>query len=847
MAYTINLTNGTVFATIADGTINQIASGTPAVPLVTLVGKNYAGYGEFLDENFVHILESGSNSVAPTSPLTGQLWWDSSNNILKIYSGAGFKSITGSTSSASAPTTTVIAGDLWFDSSNQQLKVYTGSAWLVVGPGYTSAQGTSGAIPETILNNVGATKYITSLYVNNVRVGVVFDGASFTPQASLQAAFPTIYPGLTLSSTVSGAVFAGSATNAQLLDSLDSSQFMRTDANTSTTGILRVQNNTGIFVGVSNVFNVNTTSTDANVKSNISGGNLIIQANVAGTTYNVATALGANGTFAVANAATVGTTLAVTGNSSGGNLTTAGQVSATANITGGNIITAALVQGATVSSTANVQAGNLRTVGLISATGNITSAANIAGTYILGNGSQLTGLSLGVSVTKFVNGTTEGNIGVADGNINFNVTGASNVLVLTTGTAYFAGGANVTSVEKGGSNVVGNIGATTGGWFNQAFIAGVNSTTVSASGNVTGGNLITAAAISAASVSASGNITGGNVLGGANVNATTHTGTTVSVTANITGGNVLTSGLISATGNITGGNIAATNHTGTTASVTGNITGGNILTGGLVSATGNVTGNYILGNGALLTGVITSVANINNGTSNVVVVSSGGNVSIGVGGTSNVAVFATTGEYVTGLISASGNITGGNILTGGLISAAGAVTGASLTVSTGNIAGGNINNNNTAGVGNIGTATVGFNTVFALATSAQYADLAERYAADAVLEPGTVVELGGTHEITQSQQDLSDAVFGVISTSPAHLMNAGAGNDTTHPPVAIIGRVPTKVTGAVRKGDRLVSAGNGTARAAQPGEATWFNVIGRALENKDFEELGVIEATVSVK
>ena len=209
MAYTINLTNGTVFATIADGTINQIASGTPSVPLVTLVGKNYAGYGEFLDENFVHLLESGSNSVAPTSPLTGQLWWDSSNNILKVYSGAGFKTITGSTSSASEPTTTVIAGDLWFDSSNQQLKVYTGAAWLVVGPGYTSAQGTSGAIPETILNNVGATKYITSLYVNNVRVAVVFDGASFTPQASLQAAFPTIYPGMTLSSTVSGAVFAG--------------------------------------------------------------------------------------------------------------------------------------------------------------------------------------------------------------------------------------------------------------------------------------------------------------------------------------------------------------------------------------------------------------------------------------------------------------------------------------------------------------------------------------------------------------------------------------------------------------------------------------------------------------
>ena len=725
MAYTINLTDGTVYATIADGTINQIASGTPSVPLVTLVGKNYAGYGEFLDENFVHLLESGSNTIAPSSPLTGQLWWDKTNNLLKVYSGTGFKTITGSTSSASEPTTTVIAGDLWFDSSNQQLKVYTGAAWLVVGPGYTSAQGTSGAIPETILNNVGATKYITSLYVNNVRVGVVFDGASFTPQASLQAAFPTIYPGLTLSSTVSGAVFAGSATNAQLLDSLDSSQFMRTDANTSTTGILRVQNNTGMFVGVSNVFNVNTTTTDANIKSNISGGNLIIQANVAGTTYNVAQALGSNGTFAVSNAATVGTTLNVTGNTTGGNLLTAGLVSAAGNVTGGNIITAALVQGATLSATANVQAGNLRTGGLISATGNI-SAANISGTYFLGNGSQLSGLSLGVSVTKFVNGTTEGNIPLVDGNIAFTVAGTSNVLVLTTSTAYFAGGANVPSIEKGGSNIVGNIGAVTGGWFQNAWIQGVNSTTVSASGNVTGGNLITAGAISAASVSASANVTGGNINTGAQVSAT------------------------------------------------GNITGGNILTGGRVSATANVNG-------------------------------------------------------------------------GNIISAA-AISGTSLTVTTGSVTLGSIINGNAGNaVGNIGSSSNYFNTVFALATSAQYADLAERYAADSVLEPGTVVDLGGTHEITQSQQDLSNNVFGVISTAPAYMMNSGAGDNDTHPPVAIIGRVPTKVLGIVRKGDRLVSAGNGCARAAQPGEATWLNVIGRALENKDSDGLGTIEATVSVK
>jgi hypothetical protein len=559
-------------------------------------------------ENFSSTSSGGNPTVAQlNSPLVGQLWWDKTNTLLKVYSGTGgWKTISSATSSSSQPSPSVV-GDLWYSTTNQQLNVCTvggnPGTFIVVGPGYSSAQGTSGAIPETILDNVGATKYITSLYVQNVRVAIVYYSASFTPEASVASAFPTIFPGVTLSSSVAGAVFAGSATNAQLLDSLDSSQFMRADANTATTGILRVQNNTGMFVGAANVFNVNTTTTDANIKSNISGGNLIIQANVSGTTFNVAQALGSNGTFAISNAATVGTTLGVTGNSSGGNLTTGGQVSATGNITGGNILTAGLVQGATLSATANVQAGNLRTSGQVSATGNITSQANIAGTFFLGNGSQLTGLSLGVSVTKFVNGVTEGNIGVTDGNVNFNVAGTSNVLVLTSGTAFFAGNVSTIGIEKTGTNAIGNIGSSS---------------------------------------------------------------------------------------------------------------------------------NY-------------------------------------------------------------------------------------------------------------------FNRVFATATTALYADVAERFAADDVLEPGTVVELGGAKEITRSTEDLSENVFGVISTRPAYTMNGGAGEDDTHPAVAMTGRVPVKCVGTVRKGDRLVSAGEGVARAAQPGEATAFNVIGRSLENKHTAELGTIEAIVTIK
>ena len=113
--------------------------------------------------------------------------------------------------------------------------------------------------------------------------------------------------------------------------------------------------------------------------------------------------------------------------------------------------------------------------------------------------------------------------------------------------------------------------------------------------------------------------------------------------------------------------------------------------------------------------------------------------------------------------------------------------------------------------------------------------------------PGTVVELGGSAEITRSMTELSENVFGVISTNAAYLMNSAAGDNLTHPPIAMTGRVPVRVVGIVKKGDRLVSAGNGIARAANPGEATAFNVIGRSLINKVDSDEGIVEAIVTIK
>jgi Peptidase_G2, IMC autoproteolytic cleavage domain len=173
------------------------------------------------------------------------------------------------------------------------------------------------------------------------------------------------------------------------------------------------------------------------------------------------------------------------------------------------------------------------------------------------------------------------------------------------------------------------------------------------------------------------------------------------------------------------------------------------------------------------------------------------------------------------------------------------LTGAnSVTRFTGNIAPTQVTTSRLAGGGTVqGVWTLEQGARF----QATYADLAERFEADQPYEPGTVVEIGGTKEITAVVAELSETVFGVVSNTAAMLMNGAAGDDATHPPVAVSGRVQVKVIGRVKKGDRLVSAGNGTARTALTEELTAFNTIGRALGNKDTDELGTVEAIVIIR
>ena len=604
--------------------------------------------------------------------------------------------------------------------------------------------------------------------------------------------------------------------------------------------------------------------------------------------------------------------------------------------------------------------------GVVSASGNIVSAANVTG------GNILTGGLISATGTLSVTGATT--LGTAStGNLS-----AGNV---TTGGIVSAAG-NVTGGNLSGTNIAGTL--TTAAQTNITSVGTLGSLAVTA--NVTGGNILTGGLVSAAST-----ITG-----------TSHLGSVVSVTGNITGGNISTAGLLTASNNLIvnspspqaeGGQLILAwanttvtgqanstwnidvdgtnnlrafyqNAAGATSVLLSASPSSNILsfpsTAG-ISVSGNVNAgtNYFIGNGSQLTGISGGGGgtSISSGTSNVNVVSSGGNVTVGVGGTSNVAVFATTGEYVTGLLSVSGNIAGGNILTGGLVSSTGTVTGSSFLGSvvsvtanvtggniltgglisatgrifaasgnasapgitfaadtgqdtgfywvsdgiigistnatlrvtidgsgnlsaTGNVTGGNIltgglisstgnaihsnviiNGTAAAGSGvlivsgniqtstanataNIGNASNYFNRLFAQATTALYADLAEVYKADAQYPPGTVVVFGGTQEVTTSTESHDAKIAGVVSTNPAHVMNSGMTSEFTVE-VGLVGRVPCRVIGPISAGDRVVSSNRaGVAERLDMSKYQPGVIIGKALESYSGTDVGTIEVVV---
>ena len=619
------------------------------------------------------------------------------------------------------------------------------------------------------------------------------------------------------------------------------------------------------------------TSAGVAVSGNVTAGTLSTTGNVAAGNLLTTGIISATGNISSANNLLLGGGIDATGNIfSQATIRTTGTVSATGNAILGNVNTGGIVSAI----------GNIKT------NANVIAVGNVTGNYIIGDGGFLSNVTVAsnVAVTQIANGTTSMAVTGSAGNIAVTIAGVPNVVQFVPIGIQVAGNVDTANVYNTGKYVgVGNVtggnliatsnviatGNVTGTYVNAdltmsatgnittaayfvgdgryltnlvapygnanvaVFLASYGSNSINTTGNISAGNLVINRISSDDSTFVfvkDGLDVGGDILPTDNVaydlgsttrrwkdlwlsNSTIYLGnSTISANATsiiltnpqggqtlltgVSGSSEVTGAIVSVTGNITGGNLAATNlvinhisSDDSTAvvfdeglsvqgsvdvigdiSATGNITGGNVNTGGVVYAIGNVRGANFNTDG-----LITATGNI------------------------------TVGNVITGgLITATGNITAGNLLTGGLISVSGNTT-------TGNLLTGGV----VSATGNvIGSYFVG------TATSAQYADIAENYVADAVYEPGTVLEFGGSAEVTVAT-DETTRVAGIVSTTPAHLMNSMlTGEHITA--LALLGRVPCRVRGVVAKGDMLVSAGDGYARAKQ--NPIMGTVIGKALE-----------------
>ena len=240
MAYSINKTDGTLLATVADGQVDNLSTD------ITLIGKNYSGFGESLNENFIKLLENFAGTSRPEHPIRGQIWFDSSEAKLKVYTGTGFVPVSSATISNSQPGQPG-AGDLWFNNISKQLYFYDGTGFILLGPAYSLSQGLSGFKVETILDSLNASRVVTYLYDNGVLLGI-FSKDSFTPKVNIEGFTGSIIPGFN-AGTLTGLKFNVTATNADKLDNVAASLYARRDQANNFAEPLIITNNAGLNVG----------------------------------------------------------------------------------------------------------------------------------------------------------------------------------------------------------------------------------------------------------------------------------------------------------------------------------------------------------------------------------------------------------------------------------------------------------------------------------------------------------------------------------------------------------------------------------------------------------------------
>jgi hypothetical protein len=286
MTYKINKTDGTLLAEIVDSSVDQVTTD------LTLIGKNVAGYGEFFNENLVKLLENFANTSEPNSPITGQIWFDTATNRLKVYDGNGFRIGSGPIVQGTAPRN-VVQGDMWIDSLENRLYFYTtANNRYEASKIWNNSQGKSGFEVVSLYDTNNSLQHVVYLWVSNMLLGIFSKSTTaFTPLVAIPGFTDTIKPGFT-AGTLSGMKFNVRASSADnLADS--SGNLKTTDDFLSTTesiisaaGILALTGvnssdspNRGrvLLLGPNGNFEIAATSSALTITSNSPGQNYKIQ------------------------------------------------------------------------------------------------------------------------------------------------------------------------------------------------------------------------------------------------------------------------------------------------------------------------------------------------------------------------------------------------------------------------------------------------------------------------------------------------------------------------------------------------------------------------------------------
>ena len=307
MPYSITKTDGTALTTIADGTVDQSTS-------LKLIGKNYAGYGEIQNENFVYLLENFANTSSPAKPLAGQLWFDSANKKLKFFDGDSFSGTwrtSGGAETGVTQPTGLSLGDFWFNTTTKQLYAYSGNGeYTLVGPQAALNQGTTQMISRSVLDTNGASHAIIEAKTNSITQFIITNDSFTLGSTNLITGFGgPLRPGVNLiytegadnnNSPINGKGittgeqrFWGTASNADKLGGTDASLFVKSSGDQSFAGLVRFRD-PGFIVGNSDTLKVSIENSIDGVIENVAAQRLVFRTKTSGVTNYPLTIIGSD-------------------------------------------------------------------------------------------------------------------------------------------------------------------------------------------------------------------------------------------------------------------------------------------------------------------------------------------------------------------------------------------------------------------------------------------------------------------------------------------------------------------------------------------------------------------------